>query len=254
MRFVVSILAFVNLAVWLYFNQDFFYQSSFKSTKPEINADKLLLLTPHQLSLLSEEKKEVESMSSAPESEDHKKKVTINVVSTDQLKIKDATPTTNKTVEVAPPKPPTYCYAIEAFDTNEIEDAQTKVTQLGLKSEIKELKANNTKRYWVYLPPLPSADAAQQKVVELKLLGVEDLFVLQNAKWKNAISFGVFGDEALAQRLLENLQKRGVKDVVKSLRVQGNGNYRLFVKDITTNQLSTLKSTFPKAKAKKTSC
>lgn len=66
--------------------------------------------------------------------------------------------------------------------------------------------------YWVHIPPLKSKREAESKVAELKKLGVNELFIMQESGANNlAISLGVFSSEAAAGSALEALKEKGVR-------------------------------------------
>ncbi|MBL8481602.1 MAG: SPOR domain-containing protein [Rhodocyclaceae bacterium] len=66
--------------------------------------------------------------------------------------------------------------------------------------------------YWVHYPALPNRQAAERKVGELRALGVDDLFIVPDSQAaRNAISLGLFHNEAAARDLLARLEKKGVK-------------------------------------------
>jgi len=66
--------------------------------------------------------------------------------------------------------------------------------------------------YWVFMPPQRNRQTANQKAAELKKLGVEDFFIVQeDPKFRFAISLGVFkteeqrsrGSQSCAQKVCE---------------------------------------------------
>jgi hypothetical protein len=135
--------------------------------------------------------------------------------------------------------------------------AQTAVSKLSLQAATIEQTTQDAKRFWVYRPPLKTAQEAQIKAAEFKAMGVQDIFVVQEPKWRNAISFGVFEDEQLATKLMNELKAKGVRDVVKALRNQGKGHFSLLFKNLAEPQVTALKQlkpTFPEAELKEVSC
>jgi len=257
MRFFISILVVLNVATWIFFNQENFYSSGNRGKHPEINAEKLHLLNPHQLSILPR--------TDGITTPDVSSSVNINVISTEKAvettKVNEvAKPVINSKV-AAKAETPTeiikQCYEWSIFTDSNMANAQRALSKLSVESKLKEHSSSATKRYWVYLPPLPNAELAQQKATELKALGIDDLFILQNEKWKNAISFGVFEDGDLAQKLLEDIKSKGVANVVKTLRNQGNGQYSFLIQldnEAKVNQLKQTKSDFPSTNLKKIDC
>ncbi len=69
-----------------------------------------------------------------------------------------------------------------------------------------------TASYWVHIAPLPSKQEVDNKVAELKRLGVADLFIVQESGPNNrAISLGLYSRKEAATAYLEDLRTRGVK-------------------------------------------
>ncbi|MGQ0443492.1 MAG: sporulation protein, partial [Methylophilaceae bacterium] len=62
---------------------------------------------------------------------------------------------------------------------------------------------------------------------------VEELFIVQDSQWRNAISFGLFSDEQLASNLLSDLLAKGVKGATKALRNPGKALSSLLIQDAT---------------------
>ncbi|HEY0562289.1 MAG TPA: sporulation protein, partial [Methylophilus sp.] len=125
------------------------------------------------------------------------------------------------------------------------------------KSNVVQQSSQESVRYWVYRPPLATAQATQERAEQLKALGIADFFIVQEPKWRNAISFGVFKDEKLATRLVQELQRKGVREVVKSVRNKGNGHSSLVLEGITPTLLDQLKKNqpdFPGTEIKDAAC
>ncbi len=72
--------------------------------------------------------------------------------------------------------------------------------------------ADDSATWWVFMPPRASRQDAQKKAGELKSLGVEEYFIVQDeGPQRYAISLGIFKSEAAAESRLETLRARGVK-------------------------------------------
>lgn len=224
MKNFIIFLIMLNIGVWVYFNQNKLFGDGDHANTEEIMPDDMQLLTPHQLSKLP----------------------LVSESESSQTKMSDENIITA-----------TLCFEWGIFSSSNIKKAQSALDKLTLKGVTKEHSSKEAKRYWVYLPPLKSAAAAQQKAKSLRASSVNDLFVLQGVKWKNAISFGVFQDEALANQLLKDLRIKGIKHVVKKLRSPGNGNYSLLVKGVSADKAKDLKQAktkFPATNIKPISC
>jgi hypothetical protein len=80
---------------------------------------------------------------------------------------------------------------------------------------------------------------------------------MQEPKWRNAISLGVFEDEKLAIKLMDELKANGVHDVVKTVRDQGKGHFSLLfdhLEEPRVVEIKQLKSNFPEADLKQVTC
>lgn len=219
MKKLVWLLVVVNVALLAYFNLDYILPNTPVAKWPALNPEKISLLSQQQIDEL--QKKAV--IAAEP---------IVAVVSTS-------------------------CYEWGIFSATSIADAQTAASKLLLQPTTKEQTSQDAKRFWVYKPPLKSAQEAQAKAAQLKVLGVQDLFVVQEPKWRNAISFGVFEDEKLAIKLMNELKAKGVRDVVKTLRNQGKGHFSLLFSHLAETQateIKLLKADFPEADLKEVTC
>jgi len=109
---------------------------------------------------------------------------------------------------------------IAAAEAGRAEEAASALAS-GLK--ISQRRVDDATRWWVYIPPLPTRAAANQRVAELKKLGVADSqLISDDSVWRNAISLGVFSSEDAASRRLDELTRRGVRGVQSAPR-EGRG-------------------------------
>lgn len=127
------------------------------------------------------------------------------------------------------------CYKWGNFTAANLGAAQEVMGRLGLDATlVQESGSKQERRFWVYYPPLATPEKAQAKADEIKRLGVDELYIVQNAKWRNAISFGLFSEEPLATKLLKKLRLKGVRHAVKSTRNQGgDGMSSLLAKGVS---------------------
>jgi len=222
MKQLFWVLALFNLGLFAYFNAGLILPGKPQAKLAEINPEKIKLLSQAQIEALP--KKAVTSLTPLP-------------------------------VPAAPIA--TSCFEWGVFSDTNIANAQSAISQLALQATLKQQSSQQSKRFWVYRSPLKSAAEAQLRAAELKALGVENLFVVQDAKWKNAISFGIFEDEQLAIKLLNELKAKGIKDVTKTLRNQGEDLSSLLLNNLTEAniaELKKLKPSFPYASLKEVSC
>ncbi len=127
----------------------------------------------------------------------------------------------------------TNCYKWGNFTQTNLPAAQLVLVRLGLQSVVnQEAIVQEDRRFWVYYPPLKTERLAQEKAAEIKALGLEEIFIVQDSQWRNAISFGLFQDEQLASALLRGLRAKGVKGATKALRSPGKSLSSLLIKAV----------------------
>ena len=149
------------------------------------------------------------------------------------------------------------CYEWGSFTAKRLVRARGVVDRFGLDTQAQVIANQEAIRYWVYIPPLRSFEEAQARNDALRSLGIADTFIVQDAQWKNAISFGVFKDEALAARLAEDMRNRGVTDVVKAVRNKEGRQSVLLIRNIsdsTAEEIRKLKPDFPYSELKQVAC
>jgi len=114
--------------------------------------------------------------------------------------------------KAGPKAPPVACIEFGAFSPAEVSRVQQAFEPLALGTRLSQRRAEEVASYWVFIPPLRSRQSANQKAAELKKLGVEDFFiVLEDAKFRFAISLGVFKTEEAAQSRLAEVRTKGVR-------------------------------------------
>ena len=112
--------------------------------------------------------------------------------------------------------------------------------------------------FWVYIPPQKSKQDANKKVEELKRLGVEDSFVMQdNNPWRYAVSLGVFSTQEAADKYLAQIREKGVRSAKAAPRNLDGGHSSLVIKAGDANieaELVKLKQNFPATELKAVPC
>lgn len=226
MKFLFWLLLVVNLGVFAYFKLGMHAPAQSVAAKPDMLPEKMQLLTPQQVQAMP--KRQIDALTPVP-------------------------PPTTPNLSGQP----VACYEWGVFEPSKLNDVLTVVNAMSIKSNVVQQSSQESVRYWVYRPPLPTAQATQERAEELKALGIADFFIVQEPKWRNAISFGVFKDEKLATRLVQELQRKGVREVVKSVRNKGNGHSSLVLEGITPTLLDQLKKNqpdFPGTEIKDAAC
>ena len=68
--------------------------------------------------------------------------------------------------------------------------------------------------YWVYLPPHSSRAGAEERILQLRSDGIEDIHLIARGNMANAISLGMYRRRDSLQRRFENLRAKGYDPVV----------------------------------------
>jgi hypothetical protein len=112
----------------------------------------------------------------------------------------------------ASPAAPSACIEWGGFAIAEAPKAEQALAPLALGARLTQRRSEETAGWWVFIPPQGNRVGAQKKTAELKSLGVEEFFVLQDAgKMQWAVSLGVFSTEEAAKSRLEALRTKGVR-------------------------------------------
>lgn len=135
-------------------------------------------------------------------------------------------PSPVKPVVVAPPPPPPVvlkCLEWGSFTLADAPRAEKTLEPLALGSRLAQRRTEETAGWWVFIPPQARAPNARQaalrKAGELRALGVEDYFIVQEEgqhRW--AVSLGVFRTEDAARARLEALRGQGVRSALVGAR------------------------------------
>ena len=73
----------------------------------------------------------------------------------------------------------------------------------------------SVERYYVIIPPLPSAAEGKKKMQELADAGVTDTWLFRTGRFRNGISLGFFSRKGGAQQRAANVAKKGFNTEVK---------------------------------------
>jgi len=153
---------------------------------------------------------------------------------------------------------PLVCLEWGAFSGTEQARAQDALDKLQLGEKLSVRTGEETVAYWIYIPPLKTKKDAENKINELKAMGIDEYFLMQdNSPWRNAISLGVFKSEELARGYLEKLQAKGVKSAVIGER--NHQVKRIFfqirgVGDAQANKLAKLQGEFSGSELRTIDC
>jgi len=108
--------------------------------------------------------------------------------------------------------PPLACLEWGSFSPTDAMQAEQRLEPLALGARLAQYRGEETAGWWVFIPPQPNRSAALKKAAELKQLGVDEYFVVQEeGRQRWALSLGVFRSEEAARARLEAVRARGVK-------------------------------------------
>lgn len=218
MKLVVLILVLVNVALLAFFNLDSGQAANKGLSRQPLQPEKVKLLTPAEIEALP--KKET------PESQE-----------IEQVQL--------------------GCYEWGSFSSANLTKAMEALARLSLDGSPIQKSPQEAARYWVFLPKSKSLQEAQAKMQQLRSKGVEESFVVFEPQWRYAISLGVFKDEQLAAKLLEDLKSKGVVSAVKGVRNQERGQTSLLIGSMSpdmVDEINKLKPDFPGSELKQVTC
>ena len=153
---------------------------------------------------------------------------------------------------------PAACMEWGVFSGTDLARAQDALDKLQLGESLSLRSSEETVGYWVYIPPLKTKKDAENKIAELKALGISEYFLMQdNSPWRNAISLGVFRSEELARNYLAKLQAKGVKSAIIGERNHPVKRTLFQIRDAggaLATKLAELQRDFPGSELKAVEC
>lgn len=103
-----------------------------------------------------------------------------------------------------------HCLEWGGFVGTDLLQAEEAIAELELGDQLSQVVLEDVVLHWVYIPPFKTMLEAQEEVDKLKLLGVESFLVQKDSQWLNAISIAVLRDIHAAQKLLLELEDKGL--------------------------------------------
>jgi SPOR domain len=129
-------------------------------------------------------------------------------------KLKVIAPTSLPPVSVAkkPGSIASSCLEWGSFTVADAPRAEQALEPLALGARLAQRRTEEVAGWWVFLPPQGSRQGALKKALELRNLGIDDYFVVQDdGEHRWALSLGVFRSEEAAQAHLAALRAQGVR-------------------------------------------
>ena len=147
------------------------------------------------------------------------------------------------------------CTEIGNFGPDDAKRFSAELTSLSLGDRVKQRALQEVASHMVYIPPQADKDGAEKKAGELRKLGVEDFFIIQdgsNLRW--GISLGVFKQEDAAKAHLAALGQKGVRTARIGQRTVTSSQVAFQVRDLDEDAraaLDKVKAGFPKLETRK---
>jgi hypothetical protein len=107
--------------------------------------------------------------------------------------------------------PPATCMEWGSFTLADAPKAERALEPLLLSGRLEQRRTEEKAGWWVFIPPQPNRPTALKKAAELKKLGVDDYFVVQDEEFRWALSLGVFRTAEAARTRLLALRAQGVR-------------------------------------------
>ena len=153
---------------------------------------------------------------------------------------------------------PRVCLEWRGLGATELTAAQAALDLLALGERARRIEVGVPTSYWVYIPPLKSKADMDRKTIQLKDRGVADYVpILDDGRWRYAISLGFFRDEDGAKKRLALLRGKGVRSAQIGEREQRVSQTAFIVRDPTeaqSAQLVNLKSEYPGSELRAVDC
>jgi len=150
------------------------------------------------------------------------------------------------------------CFEWGEFSGQDLDRVMKDLKKLQLGDKLSQREVDRAIGYWVYIAPLKDKAARNQKVAQIKALGVTDYFVVQEAgDWLNAISLGVFKTRESAQNFLDGLRAKGIRTAQIGEKSGKNRAVVLMVKGLDvqmSDKLTVLQKDFAGSELKRVSC
>jgi hypothetical protein len=119
------------------------------------------------------------------------------------------------------------CYTLGPFHSSEDrDDVHQRLLQVSTRISERRTEALVEKGYGVFMPPYASLLEANEALLSLQALGLNDIEIIYDGEWKNAIALGYFMRQENAQRRKQGLESKGYQPI---LRVQRQAEPRYWL-------------------------
>ncbi len=141
------------------------------------------------------------------------------------------------------------CVEVGGFTGDEVKRVEGQLDGLGIANRVAVRKTEEQASFMVYLPPFPNRAAADSAAAELRRIGVNDFYIIQdNSPLKLGISLGVFRTEDAAKAELTTLAQQGVRNAKSGPRATTVARNFYQVRNVDPDlfaKLNDLRSQYP---------
>jgi len=111
------------------------------------------------------------------------------------------------------------CFSLGPFHSAEdVDEVYATLIEVTVNITERQTQALVEKGYWVYLPPYKDLVEANQALFSLQALGLQDIGVIYNGEWTNAISLGYFRRQENALKRKKSLEDRDYSPLIRVRR------------------------------------
>ena len=147
------------------------------------------------------------------------------------------------------------CTEIGNFGPEDAKRFSAELAALSLGDRVKQRALQEVASHMVYIPPQADREGAEKKASELRKLGVDDFFIIQdNSSLRWGISLGVFKHEEAARAHLASLGQKGVRSARIGQRTVTSGQVAFRIRDLDEDAKAAfdkIKAGFPKQETRK---
>lgn len=142
------------------------------------------------------------------------------------------------------------CVEVGNFSADEARRFSAQLAALSLGERVSQHPVMEVTSHIVYIPPQADREAAEKKAEQLRELGIQDFFIIQdNPALRWGISLGVFKQEEAARAHLANLSQKGVRSARIGQRSSNSGLVAFQLRAVdaeTKSRLDKIKAGFPR--------
>ena len=135
----------------------------------------------------------------------------------------------------------TSCIEVGNFDAPDARRFEARLAPLALGERMARRSVQEQERHIVYIPPAPDKEGADRKAAELRRLGIDDFYVIQdNTDLRWGISLGMFKTADAARLHLANLAQKGVRTAKVTARPGTNSKTAFQLRALDATGRATL--------------